>query len=289
MMFAVPAAGLPKADPRFVAHFTNPIYDTADDENDDLAPFGTDEGSDELRAWAGRLDDLRVHPTLRHMLGADADEQIEELRQTLQVDVDDILIGRGFTLLRFTGQIDPEGRRWLIEALQRQNKRGRGGEYAEMLRDLSGFEAHDTGSTRSDKARRVGRTTWLVITGSNDEQLEAWFQQTARAVRENPPWVEWWSTSKVDQLVLYPSPVGPPGVNQTTFDRRNSQLQVVGSSAELSRITWSILAAEEAGHPTPPDALHTPEVHRLLETLIYRLLRETGDHLNLTALPNCPS
>lgn len=130
---------LPPAHPRFAAHFTHGIYDPDDYENDELPPFGSDEGSDEIHDWAERLDELRQNPTLRYMLGDDADEQISELERTAQVDVDDILIGQGFTLLRFTGQIDPEGRQWLLDALARQHRQTGQNEYAHLRTDLVTF------------------------------------------------------------------------------------------------------------------------------------------------------
>ena len=114
---------LPEAHPRFSTHFINPIYDPDVASNDEVAPFDSSEGYDELHDWAQKLGDLRAHPTLRHMLGDDADEQINDLRHSQEVDVDDIVIGLGFTLLRFTGQIDAEGHTWLVEALQRRSAR----------------------------------------------------------------------------------------------------------------------------------------------------------------------
>lgn len=130
---------LPPAHPRFSGHFTHRLYDPDDYENDELPPFGSDEGSDEIHDWAERLDELRQNPTLRYMLGDDADEQIRELSATAQVDVDDILIGLGFTLLRFTGQIDPEGRQWLLDALTRQQQHTRQREYIQLRADLISF------------------------------------------------------------------------------------------------------------------------------------------------------
>ena len=102
-------------------------------------PFGSDEGSDEIHDWADRLDELRQNPTLRYMVGTDADALIANLRKSESVDVDDIVVGQGFTLLRFTGQIDGEGRRWLREALTRQHRHTGQDEYAQLLSDLDSF------------------------------------------------------------------------------------------------------------------------------------------------------
>lgn len=132
---------LPPAHPLFAAHFTHRLYDPDDYQNDEQPPFGSDEGSDEIHDWAERIDELERHRTLRYMLGDDADEQIDELRGDAQVDADDILIGQGFTLLRFTGQIDPEGRTWLLEALDRQHRHTGQDEYALLRADLLSFGA----------------------------------------------------------------------------------------------------------------------------------------------------
>jgi len=51
------------------------------------------------------FEKLQQNPTPRYMLGKDANQQITELRASVQVDIDDILMGQGFTLLRFTGQL----------------------------------------------------------------------------------------------------------------------------------------------------------------------------------------
>lgn len=130
---------LPPAHPRFAAHFRHQLYDPDNYENDELPPFGSDEGSDEVHDWAERLDELGQNPTLRYMVGEDADGLIANLQQTEQVDGDDILVGQGFTLLRFTGQIDGEGRRWLLDALARQHQNTGFNEYAQLRADLESF------------------------------------------------------------------------------------------------------------------------------------------------------
>lgn len=141
---------LPPPHARFTEHFKEQSYDADDVRNDDVPPFGNDEGSDEVHEWAERLDELQTHPTLRHMLGEDADAVVAGLRTTEQAEVDDIVIGTGFSLLRFTGQIDAEGRAWLQEALERQRRRpGYPDVYAAMLADLDSFE--NTASGRSTR------------------------------------------------------------------------------------------------------------------------------------------
>lgn len=128
---------LPPAHPGFSKHFTRQCYDPDDYMNDETPPFGSDEGSDEIHDWAERLDELREHPTLRYMIGSEgAEDLIADLATSKQIDVDDILIGQGFTLLRFTGQIDPEGRRWLRDALIRQRRHTGDPTYAHLQTDL---------------------------------------------------------------------------------------------------------------------------------------------------------
>lgn len=178
---------LPPPHPIFSAHFTDGIYDPSDYANDDRAPFGNDEGFDEIHDWADRLDELRTHRTLRYMIGEGADQLTEELRFNSQVDVDDIVVALGFTLLRFTGQIDPEGRDWLLAALQRQDGRAPGSEYAIMLNDLASFERHIVSEAQPNRAERVVRAkrakAWVSITGAKDADLETWFKKNSPSRR----------------------------------------------------------------------------------------------------------
>lgn len=146
---------LPPPHPRFAEHFTGSLYDGDDLMNDGVPPFGSDEGSDAVWEWVERIQDITAHPTLRYMLGGDADALVAELRTTSQPAVDDIMIGTGFALLRFSGQIDAESRGWLIGALQRQLQRSGSAAYETLLDDLATFDHHDAGlsSTRSTRTR----------------------------------------------------------------------------------------------------------------------------------------
>jgi NAD(P)-dependent dehydrogenase (short-subunit alcohol dehydrogenase family) len=160
---------LPPAHPDFASHFTSKFYDADDLENGDAPPFGSDAQWDGVYEWAGRIDDLRDHPTLRHMLrGSPHDQRAEDYPDLDSQDVDDMVINQGFTLLRYTGQIDPEGHQWLMEALHRQNERFRDAAYETMIGDLM------TTPTRSAQPRALavpspfdltGRTA--LITGGN--------------------------------------------------------------------------------------------------------------------------
>lgn len=110
---------LPDAVPAFRAHFTDPIYD---DPADEMAPFGSDEGSDVLAIWSpARGAELGPDSTIATVL--------EMSPETLQSDVaammtdgegeDEAAMIRGaaFTLLRLTGRISENDRALALEAL----------------------------------------------------------------------------------------------------------------------------------------------------------------------------
>ena len=124
--------------------------------------------------------------------------------------------------------------------------------------------------------RPKGKATksWLSITGSNDDDLlEAWYQRTARALAADPAWTAWWQSSGLDRLVLYPSAIGPPGHDHTTYHRNKSWLHVVGSSAELSKLSWTILETDDDDADAPASGFHTPDGPALMTALTYRLLK----------------
>jgi uncharacterized protein YfeS len=135
--------GLPNAHPRFAAHFTDPLYD---DQGGEFAPFGTDEGADVLAEWAARRSELSESASLRTLLSAegldDGDFLADQPGREPDVGLDAAIIGAGFTLLRLTGQIDPEGREILSGALRRTvDFYGPQPELTRMLNDLSTFES----------------------------------------------------------------------------------------------------------------------------------------------------
>lgn len=118
--------GLPQAHPAFDAHFTDPLYE---DEADELAPFGSDEGWDLVHGWGGRRAELSASSTVRDLL--EDDEMgfaLDELDAPAEpspvpepggrVDASVIVVGAGFTLMRLTGQIDDEGRELVLAALR---------------------------------------------------------------------------------------------------------------------------------------------------------------------------
>lgn len=115
---------LPEADPAFAAHFTDPLYG---DPASELAPFGNDEGWDILHEWDERRDELTPETTVADLIvgsgfaelvssaGVDPGEGVPEPGGLL--DAATIVVGAGFTLLRLTGQIDDEGKRETLRAL----------------------------------------------------------------------------------------------------------------------------------------------------------------------------
>jgi uncharacterized protein YfeS len=127
--------------PAFAQHFSDQLYD---DPSNDFAPFGTDEGADLLADWTDRRHELGRESTLRELLSdelADVDQFINVDVPGSEPDLDGIVIGAGFTLLRLTGQIDSEGRAWLMKSLQRsQSFYGDAApEFTRMLQDLESF------------------------------------------------------------------------------------------------------------------------------------------------------
>lgn len=125
--------------PDFAAHFRDPLYD---DPADDLAPFGNDEGWDLLTDWAARSDELDSGSTLAQIAPEwfeDAPLVPDDLDQD-NVDLNDIVIGAGFTLLRLTGQISEADRALVLRALDiRDRTYGQQRETRRMRTDLLAF------------------------------------------------------------------------------------------------------------------------------------------------------
>ena len=128
--------------PAYAAHFTDLFHD---DPADELAPFGSDEGSDLLVEAEEQRSELGESSTVADVLELTAAEDaaafVDEIGEG-SPDLDGFMIGAGFALLRLTGQIDPQGRQWLQDALDR-TLRVYGDSYAEqhalMSRDLAAF------------------------------------------------------------------------------------------------------------------------------------------------------
>ena len=114
---------LPAAHPDFTAHFTDPLYE---DEGEEPAPFGSDEGWDLVREWGERRDELSPDATVQEVLDespfpeavahlGDPDDRVPG--PLGGVDAATYVIAAGFTLLRLTGRIDHEGRAAVLRAL----------------------------------------------------------------------------------------------------------------------------------------------------------------------------
>ncbi|MFI6427768.1 hypothetical protein [Promicromonospora sp. NPDC050880] len=125
--------------PAFAAHFRDPIYD---DEGDDFAPFGNDEGWDLVFLTARRADELDGSTTVAQIdpewLGDEA--EVAAGLDEGDVDMVDVVIGAGFTLLRLTGQIDDLGRALVLRALDTRDRvYGRQPQTERMRADLLAF------------------------------------------------------------------------------------------------------------------------------------------------------
>jgi uncharacterized protein YfeS len=131
--------GLGLKHPAFAAHFRDPIYD---EEGDDLAPFGSDEGWDLLAGWGKRTDELSSTSTLAQIVPEEFEKRAVVPADLNENDVDLVgtVIGAGFTLLRLTGQIDEPGRALLFRALDiREQVEGQRAETDRMRADLLTF------------------------------------------------------------------------------------------------------------------------------------------------------
>lgn len=129
--------------PAFAAHFRDPIYD---DQADDFAPFGNDEGWDLLADWSKRADELDGGSSLAQIAPEwfeDAPLVPADLNED-DVDLNDIVISSGFTLLRLTGQIGEADRALVLRALDiRDRTYGPDPHTQQMRTDLLAFgQAH---------------------------------------------------------------------------------------------------------------------------------------------------
>lgn len=125
--------------PAFAAHFRDPIYD---DEGDDFAPFGNDEGWDLAALTARRADELDGSTTVAQIDPEWLGDEAEVAAGLDEDDVDtvDVVIGAGFTLLRLTGQIDDLGRALVLRALDTRDRvYGRQPQTERMRADLLAF------------------------------------------------------------------------------------------------------------------------------------------------------
>ncbi|WP_375425928.1 hypothetical protein [uncultured Friedmanniella sp.] len=138
-----PDPDFPKPSAPFAAHFTDPLYH---DEGEELAPFGSDEGSDTLYGWVDRRHELNRCTTLRWMIEQDDPAGALDDPADNGPDVDGFVVGAGFALILLTGHIDTEGKQLTLDALHRTYSfyaDSRPREPAVMIRDLESFPATD--------------------------------------------------------------------------------------------------------------------------------------------------
>lgn len=109
---------LPEAHENFARHFTAPIYE---DQAEEFAPFGSDEGWDTLNIAAEKRTELTKSTTVADVLeitdapatgGWGESPTAEEWYEDAT-----FVAAAAFTLLRLTGQIDESGRVRALEAL----------------------------------------------------------------------------------------------------------------------------------------------------------------------------
>lgn len=104
-----------ESDPRYMAHFTHPIYEADADES---APFGSDEGADFLEELRRGIKTITPGMTLADLM---EERDVEEpFALAADNDVDGLieLYCRGFALLRFTGHLSADDRAVLRRALE---------------------------------------------------------------------------------------------------------------------------------------------------------------------------
>lgn len=282
------AEALPPAHPRFAAHFTHQLYDPDDFRNVELPPFGSDEGSDEVHDWAERLEELQRNPTLRYMLGNSADAVISDLRAHAQVDADDILIGQGFTLLRFTGRIDLEGRRWLVETLSRQQARTGLDEYARLEEDLRSFPDPDAaaGPSQIPGPLRDPASWFTVRSGSGDRRLERKFRALEQALATDLVWLRWWANTSLDSVEFYPD-LDSSKTYVKFHHPLGEVLYVHAGLKRLGKIISDRAKREVVTEKTPPSRslLRLPDVPQLLDELILDVMKALATELSMPPPP----
>lgn len=110
----------PEPAPAFAQHFTDPLYD---DPGDELAPFGSDEGSDLLASWRDRRSELGPASTLATVLDCEpsqVDKYAGEMSGVDGMETATFIASAAFVLLRLTGHLSDGDRRVALDALDFQ-------------------------------------------------------------------------------------------------------------------------------------------------------------------------
>src|SRR5262245_46748129 len=104
----------------FTQHFTDPLYE---DRGDELAPFGSDEGSDLLAEWQNRREELGRSATLATVLKCQPNDVAEVAGPMDGVDgieTASFISSGAFVLLRLVGRLDEADRELALAALDFQ-------------------------------------------------------------------------------------------------------------------------------------------------------------------------
>ncbi|GAB3778495.1 hypothetical protein [Nocardioides ungokensis] len=110
----------PEPAPGFAEHFTDPLYE---DRGNELAPFGSDEGSDLLASWRDRSGELGPASTLATVLDCEPSQVAAYAGEMSGVDGIEtamFIASAAFVLLRLTGHLSDGDRRLALEALDFQ-------------------------------------------------------------------------------------------------------------------------------------------------------------------------
>ncbi len=268
--------------PAFKVKFTSPLYRS---RSDDFAPFGSDEGALMLDEWSARTEELSDTTTVRDVLldgAADPDGLWAEfIQEPAGGELDVFVIAAGFVLLRFTGQIDDQGRELVLAALQRSREMYPMGapHFDQMTADLGGEVP--TTPAMSDELREMldpnfgpplPRHSWLFLSASRwvdskDLELPVSYRHQLNRLRKklnaDPQWWEWWDAGFPGEAVVLDMAI------EFSDSPRRSYL---GSSRDRD---WRWIRAR-VGAPTGPIADMS---RKQLDTPAMEFARLANDHV----------
>lgn len=222
-----------RVHPGFKAKFADPLYGSRTDE---FAPFGSDEGAGMLGKWSARAGELSNTTTVRDILldGSTDPEAVwaEFVEEPPSGELDVFVIAAGFVLLRFTGQIDDQGRALVLAALRRSRRTYPLGapSFDQMIADLGGEVS--TAVAMSDELREMldpdfgpplARHSWLFLSASrlvDDRDLRLpvsyWHQldRLRKKLNADPQWWDWWDAGFPREAAVFEVEIefaGTPG------------------------------------------------------------------------------
>ena len=138
---------------------------------------------------------------------------------------------------------------------------------------------------------RKPATKWLKIDGNYSPSQDEipphvlWLWRIAKAIDSDPAWIEWWSTSPVATLELYPAPHGRG--DQVTVHPAAKEVQVVRCSSALTAWTDAAFAGDDDDATRLFDEVPPPMRRHFLD-LIHTMLTTTGKQLRLHEPPPLP-